>query len=80
MSDFILSIKYYLKKLKFGFRDFKVYAKNHFFNVVVGIFVLIILGVGVFTYNNLFAYEVVFNGTKIGVVKDVTILNKLLPM
>ncbi|MGN8914362.1 peptidoglycan DD-metalloendopeptidase family protein [Anaerofustis butyriciformans] len=71
LSDLILSIKYYIKKLKFGFRDFRVYAKNHFFNVVVGFFVLIIIGVGVFTYNNLFAYEVVFNGTKIGVVKNV---------
>ena len=71
LSDLILSIKYYIKKLKFGFRDFRVYAKSHFFNVVVGFFVLIILGVGLFTYNNLFAYEVVFNGTKIGVVKDV---------
>lgn len=71
LSDLILSIKYYIKKLKFGFRDFRVYAKSHFFNVVVGFFVLIIIGVGVFTYNNLFAYEVVFNGTKIGVVKNV---------
>ena len=71
LSDLILSIKYYIKKLKFGFRDFRVYAKSHFFNVVVGCFVLIIIGVGVFTYNNLFAYEVVFNGTKIGVVKNV---------
>ncbi|WP_329383283.1 peptidoglycan DD-metalloendopeptidase family protein [Anaerofustis sp. HA2171] len=71
LSDLILSIKYYIKKIKFGFRDFRVYAKSHFFNVVVGFFVLIIIGVGVFTYNNLFAYEVVFNGTKIGVVKNV---------
>lgn len=71
LSDLILSIKYYIKKLKFGFRDFRVYAKSHFFNVVVGFFVLIIIGVGIFTYNNLFAYEVVFNGTKIGIVKNV---------
>ncbi len=71
LSDLILSIKYYIKKLKFVFRDFRVYAKNHFFNVVVVFFVLIIIGVGVFTYNNLFAYEVVFNGTKIGIVKNV---------
>ena len=71
LSDLILSIKYYLKKIKFALRDFRVFAKNHFFNVVVVLFVFIIVGVGVFTYNNLYAYEVIFNGNKIGIVRDV---------
>ena len=71
LNDVFLSIKYYLKKFKFAFRDFRVYAKRNLFNLMVGVFCIMIFIVGILTYNQLFGYEVVFNGTKIGIVENI---------
>jgi len=71
LNEFFNAVKYYLKRIKFGFRDFRGSFKNNFFNLFVGIFCIAIFAVGIFTYKNLFGYQVIFNGTKLGIVKDV---------
>lgn len=71
LDEFFVGVKYYLKRVKFGLRDFREYAKDHLFSFLVGVFCVIIFFVGAFTYKNLFGYEVIFNGTKLGIVKNV---------
>lgn len=71
LDEFFVGVKYYLKRVKFGLRDFREYAKDHLFSFLVGVFCIVIFFVGAFTYKNLFGYEVIFNGTKLGIVKNV---------
>ncbi len=65
------NIKYYFKKLRFFTYDLIEQIENNIFNVSVLLLGVALIFVGIFAYNNMYGYEVIFNGNNIGVVKEV---------
>ena len=71
ISDLTRFFIYYLKRLKFLRRDFRVFAANHGKQFFIGIISLLLITVGIIGYTRVFGYEVIFNGQRIGKVRNI---------
>lgn len=71
LSDFKRFLTYHFKRLKFQFRDFRDFATDHWKYFFVGFVTVMLLFVGAIGYTRVSGYEVIFNGHRIGKVRNI---------